>query len=66
MGEVLNQVWLKSITNKCTKTEYLLGSCKLPQAHKKDCDENEGRKKTSKKMTHIWKEVVYKLHEMNW
>ena len=40
---------------ECTKREfekmYCSGSCKLPQAHKKVCDENETRNK--EKMTCI-------------
>ena len=45
MGEVLIQVWLKSIrqTSECTKRELknFQGSRMLPQAHEKVCDENE-------------------------
>ena len=41
------------------------GSCKLPQAHKKVCDENE-TKKQIRKMTcaqkcYSWKEVLYNI-----
>ena len=52
MGEVLTQVWLKSVRDECVIGEqsecikrefekYFRGSCKLPQAHEKVCDENE-------------------------
>ena len=33
--------------------KYFRGSCKFPQAHKKVCDKNEGRKKQEKQDTHI-------------
>ena len=50
MGEVLTQVWLKSVRDECVLGEqsecikrefekYFWGSCKLPQAHEKVCDE---------------------------
>ena len=55
MGEVLIKVCLRNKviaqTNECTKREFeknFRGSHKLPQAHKKVCDENE-RKKQGKK-----------------
>ena len=35
-------------------------SCKLPQAHKKVCNENETKKAEKTK------EAVYKLHMKNW
>ena len=53
MGEVLNQVWLKSIKRmselldkqvNALKEKIFRGSCKLPQAHEKVCDENERNK----------------------
>ena len=61
MGEVLTQVWLKSIM-KCRnelfdkhvnaqKEKNFWGSRKLPQAHKKVCDENETIKQRNKKKT---------------
>ena len=50
MGEVLNQVWLKSIKKwdkqvNAQKEKIFWGSRKLPQAHEKVCDENERRRK---------------------
>ena len=50
MGKVLIQIWLKSIRqiSECTKRKFeknFQGSRKLPQVHKKVCDENERRKK---------------------
>ena len=45
MGEVLNQVWLKSweVLNQSLK-KLFWDACKLPQAHKKVYDENERNK----------------------
>ena len=51
MGEVLNQVWLKSIKMSelldkqvnAQKEKIFRGSRKLLQAHKKVCNENESR-----------------------
>ena len=53
MGEVLNQVWLKSqemsaLLDKqvnALKEKIFRGSRKLPQPHEKVCDENEERNK---------------------
>ena len=51
IGEVLTQVWLKSIfdiqvnAQKENLKKYFQGSCELPQAHEKVCDENETKKK---------------------
>ena len=53
IGEVLTQVWLKSIKkwvsyisqrSECTKRENFRGSRELPQTHEKVCDENETKK----------------------
>ena len=43
MGEVLNQVWLKSINKQVNaqKEKIFQGSRKLPRAHEKVSDENE-------------------------
>ena len=48
MGGVLNQVWLKmsELLDKqvnAQKEKIFRGSCNLPQAHEKVCDENESR-----------------------
>ena len=55
--EVLNYVWLKSVSelldkqvNAQKESKYFWGSRKLPQAHEKVCDENE---KTRKNDTHV-------------
>ena len=53
MGEVLKQIWLKSMNvikqiSECTKREFEKISvvhAKLPQAHEKVCNENERIKK---------------------
>ena len=50
MGEVLIQVWLKSINKQVNAQKenlkkYFRGSRMLPQAHEKVCDENESRNK---------------------
>ena len=53
LGEVLNQVWLKSVkkwdkqvnAQKENLKKYFQGSRKLLQAHEKVCNENERNKK---------------------
>ena len=59
MGEVLNQVWPKSIMDEQVNTQKeknFRGSCKLPQTHKEVCDENE---KQTRKKWHAHKNFIY-------
>ena len=57
---------MSELLSECIKREfekYFQGSCKLPQAHKKVCNENEGRKKETRKKRCMHKNV---FNERKW
>ena len=45
--------------------KYFRGSCKLPQAHEKVCDENETKNDARIKIL-LMKEALYKAYTKNW
>ena len=51
------------------KEKNFQGSCKLPQAHEKVCDENETKKQEkndARVKLYSWKEPLYNAHVKNW